>query len=116
VFEFKTTCFAGFMPQLDCCANCGGIKEIEYFDINEGMVVCKNCHDVYHGDLVKITPTAHKLLRFIENADYKSVFAFNGTVNDVRIIGHICEVYMINSMEIFPASLTYLKTTVFDNK
>jgi len=116
VFEFKTVCFAGFMPDLESCTNCGNVKELEYFDINEGCLVCKNCHDAHHGDLVKISTSVLKLLKFLEMSNYKSVFSFNGSVSDIRTIGHICENYMINSMEIFPASLTYLKNTVFNDK
>ncbi len=112
VFEFKTVCYAGFMPSLENCEVCTSVKDIEYFDINSGCVVCKNCHDRYSGDMVKVTPTVLRLLNFMENADYKSVFAYNGSVEDVRIISHICEKYMINSLEIFPTSLTYLKSAI----
>jgi len=116
VFEFKTACFAGFMPSLDECEVCLAKKDTEYFDTSSGCIVCKNCHDKHPGDLVKITPMALKLLRFLEIADYKSVFAYNGPVGDIETLSHIAEVYMINSMEIFPASLTYLKNSVLNNK
>lgn len=110
VFEIKTVCFAGFMPDLNACANCASQKELEYFDTSSGSLCCKNCHDVCGGDLTEITPSVHKLLRFLCDADYKSVFAYNGNENDIRIISHITETYMINTMEIYPSSLSYLKT------
>ena len=112
VFEFKTVCYAGFMPSLEECEVCGSVKDIEYFDIASGCVICKNCHDRYIGEPVKVTQSVIKLLKFMENADLKSVFAYNGSVEDVRLISQITEKYMINSLEIFPTSLTYLKTTV----
>ena len=116
VFEFKTACFAGFMPSLSDCEVCGDIKNIEYFDTASGCVICKNCHERHPGELVKITPEAIKLLRFLEMADYKAVFAYNGSVNDIDVLSHISEKYMINTLEIFPASLTYLKNTLPDSK
>lgn len=116
VFEFKTVCHSGFMPELENCEACAAKKDIEYFDTSSGCVVCKSCHDSYHGDLVKITPSVLKLLRFMEMADYKAVFAYNGTAADIEIIGHITETYMINSMEIYPPSLTYLKNSVIEPK
>ncbi len=114
VFEFKTVCYAGFMPSLDECGSCSGKKDIEYFDVSSGCVVCKDCKDTYHEGLVKITPATFKLLKFLENADYKSVFAFGGYPNDIETIAHISETYMINTMEIFPPALTYLKKTVIN--
>ena len=116
VFEFKTVCYQGFMPSLDGCSVCGSIKDNEYFDTTQGALICKNCHDMHPGDMVKITPTVLKLMAFLENSDYKSVFAYNGSGADTDIIGHIAEIYMINSLEIFPTSLTYLKNTVLSAK
>ena len=112
VFEFKTVCFAGLMPSVTECESCGSKKDIEYFDTSSGGVICKNCHISSAGDLIKVTPTVLKLLNFLCNADYKSVFAYNGQESDVKIISHITEAYMINSLEMYPASLTYLKNTV----
>ena len=110
VFEFKTVCYAGFMPSLDVCEVCGTTKDLEYFDVVAGCVVCKNFYERYNGEPVKVSSTVLKLLSFMENADYKSVFAYNGSVADVRTISEISEKYMINAMEIFPSALTYLKT------
>lgn len=116
VFELKTACFAGFMPDIVTCFRCGSVKDIEYFDTASGSVICKNCHDMSIGDLVKVTPSVCKLLYFICNADYKSVFAYNGEELDIKIISHITETYMINSLEIFPGSLTYLKNVITESK
>lgn len=116
VFELKTVCYAGFMPDLYECALCSGKKDLDYFDTASGSLVCKNCHNLSGGDLVKITPAVHKLLGFLVSADYKSAFAYGGAEADTETISHITETYMINSLEMFPASLTYLKTTVFGGK
>jgi len=116
VFELKTVCFAGFMPSVTQCGVCSAKKEIEYFDTSSGTVVCKNCHAMSGGDLVKINDRVLKMLNFICLADYKSVFAYGGADGDVEITAQIAETYMINSMEMFPGSLTYLKNTVFGQK
>jgi hypothetical protein len=116
VFELKTVCFAGFMPDVTACAFCGAKKDIEYFDTASGIVVCKNCHERAGGDLYKINDKILSQLSFILNADYKSVFAYGGAEGDVETVSQIAEKYMINSLEIFPTSLTYLKNTVFGQK
>lgn len=116
VFELKTVCFSGFMPDVEACAFCGAKKDIEYFDTASGAVLCKNCHERSGGDLYKINDKILKQLAFILTADYKSVFAYGGAEGDVNMVSQIAEKYMINSLEIFPASLTYLKNTVFGLK
>lgn len=116
IFEFKTFSFAGFMPALDGCGMCSSSKDVEYFDTSSGTVICKNCHDRSSGDLVKVSSTILKLLAFLEEADYKTVFSFNTTSYNLEVISHITETYMINSMEIYPKSLTYLKNVISGNK
>ncbi len=116
VFELKTVCFAGFMPNLSSCSICGTKKDLEYFDTSEGTLVCKNCHAHSAGDLVKLTPRALSQLEFIVGADYKSVFAYGGAENDVDTVSKIAQEYMIHSMEIFPPALTYLKSIISGNK
>ena len=78
--------------------------------------MCKNCHERSNGDLYKINDKILSQLSFILGADYKSVFAYGGAEGDVETVSQIAEKYMINSLEIFPASLTYLKNTVFGQK
>lgn len=114
VFEIKTVCFAGFMPDLCDCANCHSKKELEYFDTSSGVLYCKKCHNVGRGDLVEITPSVHKMLLFMCESDYKSVFAYGGDEKTIKIISHISETYMINTMEIYPKGLSYLKTLTKD--
>ena len=112
VFEMKTVCFAGFMPTVSECDICGAKKDLEYFDTAGGTAVCKDCHIHSSGDLIKINPNVLMMLTFLINADYKTVFSFGGADADIDVISHITEKYMINSMEIFPSSLTYLKTVL----
>lgn len=113
IFELKTACFAGFEPDVFGCGFCGGIKDPEYFDVISGRIVCKKCHERAHGDLVEINSRIIKHMDFICTADYKTVFAYGGAENDVKKMAQISEAYLINTLEIFPASLTYLKNTVF---
>ncbi len=116
VYELKTVCFSGFMPDVGQCSLCGAKKEIEYFDTASGNVVCKSCSSHSSGELFRINDKVLKQLAFICNADYKSVFAYGGAETDVEAVSHIAERYMINSLEILPTSLTYLKNTVFGIK
>ena len=78
--------------------------------------MCKNCHDRADGDFVKVTDKILKLMDFIIRADYKTVFAYGGADSDVTLMAEIAEKYMINELEIFPGSLTYLKNIIYGGK
>ena len=116
VFEIKTVCFAGFEPSANECHICGAKKDLEYFDTASGCTVCKNCHDRADGDFAKVTDKLLRLMDFIIRADYKTVFAYGGADADVALMAEIAEKYMINELEIFPGSLTYLKNIIFGGK
>lgn len=118
IFEFKTVCEEGFMPYISSCDECRGVKELKYFDTQKGCIVCDNCigERKYQENYVQIYPITLKLLNFLCKSDYKSVFAFNTGEPSLQIISDIAEKYMISALEIYPASLPYLKKTVFDVK
>ena len=118
IFEIKTVCSEGFMPYIDSCNECSGIKELKYFDCINGCVVCDNCigprkHDV---NFVQVYPQTLRFINFLCKSDYKSVFAYNCGEPSLSIISEIAEKYLINCLEIYPASLSYLKSTVSDEK
>lgn len=116
IFEMKTVSFAGFMPSAMHCGICSSKKDIEYFDIANGTVVCKTCNEKSYSDLVKINSSVLNILNFINNSDYRTVFSLNAKKSDIEMLSQISEKYLINSLEIYPGSLTYLKNTVFGQK
>ena len=114
VFEFKTVCSEGFMPDVERCRACGSAKDMRYFDLRSGNVLCKSCGESAPlSDYAEINQSVHKLLMFLCAADLKTVFAFNASEENLGIVSHIAEQYLINTLEIFPASLTYLKNTIY---
>ncbi len=116
VFEFKTVCAEGFSPYIESCAICGSAKNIECFDLDEGKVICKNCKDSFSlRECVRLTPLCVKLIGFLLQSDYRSVFGFKSPENELEIIALICEKYMLNCLEICPHSLFYLKS-VFEGE
>jgi len=118
VFEFKTVCEEGFMPYIGPCDECKGTKELKYFDTQKGCLICDNCigDRKYHDNYVAIYPFTIKSLAILCKSDYKSSLAFTTGQPNLDIISEIAEKYMINTLEIYPPSLPYLKKTVFDVK
>lgn len=118
VFEMKTVCFEGFMPYIDVCAECRGAKELKYFDCMNGSVVCDNCigNRKHNENFVEVYPFTLRLLNFLCKSDYKTVFSFNASGFSLDIISDIAERYLINCLEMYPPSLSYLKATVFGEK
>ena len=118
VFEIKTVCSEGFMPYIDACSECSGIKNLKYFDCVRGCVVCDNCigERKRAENFVEIYPSTLRLLSFICKSDYKMVFAFSANEFNLDIISDIAEHYLISCLEMYPPSLTYLKNTVYGEK
>lgn len=110
VFEMKTACSLGYMPNLTSCGICGTDKNIEYIDVLNGTVVCKSCKDkIDSANLIKTDAVVLKMLIFICMSDYKRVFGFSAGGELLDIVASICERYIVNCMEFYPSSLTYLK-------
>ncbi len=110
VFEMKTACSLGYMPQLTACGICGTEKGVEYFDVLNGTALCKSCKGkTDSANLVKINNVVLKMLIFICMSDYKRVFGFGAGGELLDTVSEISERYIINCIEFYPSSLTYLK-------
>lgn len=113
VFELKCVCVAGYMPQCDICNVCGCNGDLEYFDIYEGYAYCKDCAESGAGyDTVKANPGVIKMILFICQSDYRSVFRFNASEENIKTVGDISEKYLINKLELVSGALEYFKNII----
>ena len=110
LFEIRSASFAGFMPHLTSCINCGDEKNLAYFDIFEGGVRCINCG----GDnLCYANEYLIKTLGYITNADLKTVFKTPMKNEDVLdAINDITERYISEKLEYYFKSLDYFKNII----
>ena len=117
VFEMKTACEFGYMPDLQGCCICNSSKNIKYFDVSRGGVICSDCKNrAGETVLAEINDVILKMLTFICMSDYKTVFSFNADEGSLEVIAGICEQYIIKCIEMYLPSLTYLKSIISGEK
>lgn len=120
-FEFRAACQTGFTPILEECGICGtevGSYDI-LFDVMNGHPRCVKCQSLIKKDgldpdgtaeiTVKITPTVIAALRFIESSQVSKYLSFSLPPDELAILSHFAETYLISHLEHSFTSLKYYK-------
>lgn len=117
VFEMKTVCENGYSPQVTSCGFCGVVKDIKYFDVSTGCIVCNNClQKCGKSELIEIDTNLHKALYYVYNCDLRSVLSL-GFDDGVSVSSsNLSERYMKYQMEILPTSVEYLNNILQNNQ
>lgn len=106
-FEMRTCSHLGFAPLFHSCTKCAAQKELCYFSIQRGGVVCADCR--YESD-IPISEAERKLLAIMSEAEVKKVFSIsNIDMTVVKKVEQISEKYLSNKVEYCFRSLEYLK-------
>jgi DNA repair protein RecO (recombination protein O) len=93
VFELRLMTEIGFRPAIDACAVCGSEKDICFFSVYEGTVLCKNC--IEEKNILKGTLLAMK--HIISNPQGK-IFSFRASSDVFFELGSICENYLLTQI------------------
>lgn len=112
VFELKTACEFGYMPECAKCGICSCNKDIAYFDITSGFVLCRECNDkeVTGSDiLVPVTRDIHAALYRISNADFRAVFYVKMPLGICMELSRITAAYLAAQTDICSASAQYFE-------
>jgi DNA repair protein RecO (recombination protein O) len=111
IFETKCVCVSGYMPDTLSCAKCSSKESLAYFDTVGGRSVCKKCFNSYYSpEILECEENALKIIGYICNCDYKSVFSFKASSESVESANKISERYLINKLEYISPALEYYKT------
>lgn len=114
VFELKTVCENGYMPEVTRCEFCNSPKNIEYLDITNGRVICQDCWDKpVKCDMIKITQNVQKSLYAICASDLRASLAVRPDKATIYTLSQIGEEYLKSQMDIYLTSLDYFKKLVF---
>ncbi len=117
IFEFRTACVMGVMPEVERCIVCGKDKDLTYFSCEDGGAVCTDCAGRYNGRdklPISVTPTDLKVIEYIVKSDSRSVFKFQITDDLLATLGNIGERYLISQTETYYKSLEYLHKILSD--
>lgn len=111
IFETKCVCVSGYMPLISSCVLCKSQKELKYFDTVSGCAVCNNCFERYSSpEVLETNEYALKIIEYITAADFKSVFSFKASQENIVSANALSERYLINKLEYISPMLDYLKS------
>ena len=110
VFELRSACLAGYMPDLSCCRGCGqGIAD--YFDISDGQLECSLCrHSLSSSIRMPINTGALEAMRYICSCDSKQLFSFSIGESSLKYLSDVAESYLITQLERGFSTLDFYKT------
>ncbi len=115
VFELKTMALSGFEPNLVACSCCGEFDKIMRFYINDGEIICDDCAKSTQSEAsevgyAKLTPAVLAAMRHIIYSEPAKVFSFTLDNDNLKLLGEVCESYLVWQTERNYKSLEFLKS------
>ena len=109
VYELRTICAAGYMPDILCCRGCGRYDGTPfYFDPAGGHLLCESCAAA-EGKRPNLDPAALTALRHIALMEDKKIFAFSIKDESMELLGQAAESYALGRLDKPMKSLAFLK-------
>lgn len=113
VFELRSACLSGYMPNLSTCPNCGKLNP-DRFDLSEGTVICASCSDAdVSGIRMPLTNGILDAMRYICSCDSKRIFAFSAEPATIRQLSEITEGYLSTQLERGFSTLDFYKSLLY---
>lgn len=110
VFELRTACIAGFLPDLRGCTVCGR-EDPDRFNITQGVLQCASCRSE-DSDGIRMPVSAGVLnaMRYICSADAKRLFSFQLTDASLVDLNQLTESYLTMRLERGFSALDFYKS------
>ena len=114
VFELRSACLAGFMPDLYGCRICG--KETpDYFDVSAGQLECFACRSYEeNGIRMPISEGMLNAMRYICSCDQKRIFSFSLSNSAMESLSSLTEAFLSTQLEWGFSSLDLYKSLFLD--
>ena len=96
-FELRAACLAGFFPELQSCAVCGGLTP-DRFSVSGGAAVCSTCRGV-EGLRLPMSASTLAAMRYIVGCDAKRLFSFELTGPSRKELADLAETYLVTQLE-----------------
>ena len=110
VFEFRSACLAGYMPDISGCHMCGN-EMPDRFDISAGRLECSSCRSRDSGGLrLPVNPGIVSAMRYIAFCDPKKLFAFQLGEENIEQLSHLTEAYLTTQLERGFSTLDFYKS------
>ncbi len=107
--EMRMLCLGGYMPNILACYRCGEFEtDPMFFDIEEGCIYCKDC---YRNNALTAPLGVIAAIRYICLVeDISKVFSFRLNGDNLKILGDICEKYLISRVDGKLTTLEFYKS------
>ena len=114
-FELRLAALIGFMPSIDCCAECGRASGTLYLDIMDGVAVCAECREyvaserregelLFTGEenrrpILILSETVCRTMRYVISAPLERLLAFRIDESEESAFELACEQYLLHHVE-----------------
>ena len=110
VFELRTACIAGYLPDLSSCHICGCEDGLR-LDLSTGLMTCGGCFDPEdHGIRLPVGAGMLNAMRYIVSADPKKLFSFELGQENMRTLSQLTEAYLTTQFERGFSALDFYKS------
>ncbi len=113
VFELRSSCLAGYAPDLFGCYSCGNTAP-DYFNISGGRLECSRCRFVdSSGIRMPISSGMLDALRYICCCDSKKFFSFELPEDSLLRLASVTEGYLAAQLERGFSTLDFYKSLIY---
>ena len=108
----KLLTLTGYMPDLIACRACGGLPEdgVVLFDPSGGSICCPGCAPSGAVGLLPLPPGVFAAMRHIIYCDFEKLFQFKLGEENLPVLAHAVEQYLLCQVERILPALNFYKT------
>ena len=110
--ELRLLTLTGYMPDLIACRACGGLPEdgVVLFDPSGGSICCPGCAPSGAVGLLPLPPGVFAAMRHIIYCDFEKLFQFKLGEENLPVLAHAVEQYLLCQVERILPALNFYKT------
>ena len=110
VFELRSACIAGYMPDLFGCHICGS-QNPDRFDLSAGRLECSTCRGSGTGGIrMPVNASVIQAMQYICMCDPKKLFSFQLGQENLERLADISEAYLTTQLERGFSTLDFYKS------
>ncbi len=114
VFELRSACIAGYMPDLNGCYRCGQPIP-EMFDIAAGRLECRGCRSAAStGIRLPVSAGVLDAMRYVCFAEQKNILSFRASGETIDMLAQISESYLSTQLERGFSTLDFYKSLLIE--
>ena len=112
ILELRLLTLTGYMPDLIACRACGGLPEdgVVLFDPTGGSICCPGCAPSGAVGLLPLPPGVFAAMRHIIYCDFEKLFQFKLGEENLPVLAHAVEQYLLCQVERILPALNFYKT------